>query len=73
VGIEKGTHRHQMMTCWRLATSPLDAKQWRQHKHLLQKSAPGTLKDHEQRKLEQLRFWADRHVMRKSFALTLLR
>ena len=58
---------------WAVARSPIDPKQWRRHQHLLQKGAAGTLSERDRRELERLRAEADRHVLRKSFALALLK
>ncbi len=58
---------------WAVASSPLAPKAWRRHKRLLQKNAAGTLSEREQHELEHLRAETDRHVLRKSFALALLK
>ena len=58
---------------WAIASAPVDPKQWRRHKRLLQKNTGGVLNEHEQRELERLRTETDRHVIRRSFALALLK
>jgi len=58
---------------WAVANSPIDPGQWQRHRHLLQKNADATLGEQEQRELEHLRTQADRYVLRRSFALALLK
>jgi succinate dehydrogenase flavin-adding protein (antitoxin of CptAB toxin-antitoxin module) len=58
---------------WAIAQSSIDPKQWRRHQRLLRKNAVRTLSPHEQAELEKLREETDRHVLRKSFALALLK
>ncbi len=58
---------------WAIARSPVDPRQWRRHKQLLQKNATGTLNDREGRELERLRTATDRYVLRQSYALAVLK
>jgi len=58
---------------WAVARRAIDAKQWRRHKRLLQKSATGGLSVRERSELERLRAETDRQVIRTSFALALLK
>jgi len=58
---------------WAVASSSIDLKQWRRHKRLLRKNAAGPLSERERRELEQLRAETDQRVVRKSFALALLK
>ena len=58
---------------WAIASTPVEPKQWRRHKRLLQKNTSATLSEPERRELEHLRAETDRHVLRKSFALALLK
>ena len=58
---------------WAVARSSLDSKQWRKHRQLLEKNTAGDLKERDQHELDRLRLEADRFVLRKSFALALLK
>ncbi|HOU16071.1 MAG TPA: hypothetical protein PKZ84_23450 [Anaerolineae bacterium] len=58
---------------WAVAHSVLDAQQWRRHQDLLFRNAEQTLTDAERAELEQLRRETDRYVLRKSFALAILK
>jgi hypothetical protein len=58
---------------WAVASSAIDARRWRRHQRLLHKCTSGALTESEQRELERLRVETDRHVIRKSFALALLK
>ena len=58
---------------WAVARSSLDSHAWQKHQRLLRKNANGTLSDRGQYELEHLRFQTDRSVLRKSFALALLK
>lgn len=58
---------------WAVARSPIDPKRWRRHQRLLRKNANGVLGTREQTELENLRAETDRHVLRKSFALAVLK
>jgi len=58
---------------WAVANSPVDPGQWQRHRHLLHKNADGTLSEQEQHELEHLRAQVDRYVLRRSFALALLK
>jgi succinate dehydrogenase flavin-adding protein (antitoxin of CptAB toxin-antitoxin module) len=58
---------------WAVARSSIDPKQWQRHKRLLRKSTAGTLSEREHSELERLRAETDRQVLRKSFALALLK
>jgi hypothetical protein len=58
---------------WAVASASIDAKQWRRHQRLLRKNTTGVLSEREQRELENLRGATDRQVMRRSFAVALLK
>lgn len=58
---------------WAVARSSVDPKQWRRHQRLLRKNGAGALSAPEQGELERLRAETDRQVLRKSFALALLK
>jgi hypothetical protein len=58
---------------WSLAREPLPAEQWRHHQRLLRKHATGALTAREQQDLDQLRDTTDRAVLRRSYALALLK
>lgn len=58
---------------WAIARSSIDPKRWRRHQSLLRKNAAGALNEREQMELARLRAETDRQVLRKSFALALLK
>ena len=58
---------------WSLAREPLPAEQWPRHQRLLQKHATGALTAREQQDLDQLHDTTDRFVLRRSYALALLK
>lgn len=58
---------------WAVARSSFDSQQWRRHQRLLRKNAAGTLSAREHSELEKSRTELDRYVLRKSFALALLK
>ncbi|MCX7839553.1 MAG: hypothetical protein N2559_08890 [Anaerolineae bacterium] len=58
---------------WAIARSSVAPQQWRRHQRLLRKNTAGTLSAREQSELEKSRAELDRHVLRKSFALALLK
>jgi hypothetical protein len=58
---------------WAIARSSIDPKGWQRHKRLLRKNAAGALAERERAELARLRAETDRQVLRKSFALVLLK
>ena len=58
---------------WAVARAPLPAVHWRRHQRLLQKGEQGTLTATEQAALTALREETDRYVLRRSYALALLK
>ncbi|MBM3128122.1 MAG: hypothetical protein FJ009_05720 [Chloroflexi bacterium] len=58
---------------WAVARSSIDPKQWRRHQALLRKNAAGALNEREQAELARLRAETDHQVLRKSFALAVLK
>ena len=58
---------------WQIADERLDAKLWRRHKLLLAKNEAGALSSREENELRQLREITDHFVLRRSFALALLK
>jgi hypothetical protein len=58
---------------WAVAHSSIDPKRWRRHQSLLRKNAAGALSEREQAELARLRTETDHQVLRKSFALALLK
>lgn len=58
---------------WAVAQSAVPSGQWRRHEQLLQKNADGELSDEERQELEHLRKETDRLVLRRSYALALLK
>ena len=58
---------------WAIAHNPLPSQQWRRHQHLLHKTEAETLSSAEQRELEELRTVTDQFVIRRSYALALLK
>lgn len=58
---------------WAVTRSTLTLQSTRRHKRLLEKNSSGTLTEREQEELERLRGETDRWLLRKSFALALLK
>lgn len=58
---------------WAVARGAIDAQQWRRHQELLYRNAEETLTAEEHGELEQLRQETDRYVIRKSFAMAVLK
>ncbi len=58
---------------WAVAASSVEPQQWQRHQRLLQKNAAGALSEKNRRELERLRTETDKQVIRKSFALALLK
>jgi predicted transcriptional regulator len=58
---------------WAVAREATSPAQWRRHQRLLQKVQDGTLTDGEQAELDALRSLVDREVLRRSYALALLK
>ncbi len=60
-------------TIWKIAKTPVDSKSWRRHQFLLQKNETKTLSQAEQQELAQLRQDIDHLILRRSYALALLK
>lgn len=58
---------------WAIAREPLPKEQWRRHQQLLRKNGSRGLKDAEREELSHLRSLTDRLVLRRSYALALLK
>ncbi|MBK9715734.1 MAG: hypothetical protein IPO81_31295 [Kouleothrix sp.] len=58
---------------WALAREALLGEQWRRHQRLLRKRETAALTAREQQELDQLRDRSDRAVLRRSYALALLK
>jgi hypothetical protein len=58
---------------WAIGKGTLPTAQWRRHQHLLHKGEQGLLAPDEQAELAQLREATDHFVMRRSYALALLK
>jgi hypothetical protein len=58
---------------WAIAQEPLPKEQWRRHQKLLRKNSSRGLKATEREELSQLRSQTDRLVLRRSYALALLK
>ena len=58
---------------WAVARTTIPPARWRRHQRLLQKVQDGTLTDGEQVELDMLRSVVDRDVLRRSYALALLK
>jgi hypothetical protein len=58
---------------WAVAREATFPARWRRHQRLLQKVQDGTLTDVEQAELDELRSSVDREVLRRSYALALLK
>ena len=60
-------------TLWKLAKVPLNVKQWKRHQDLLDKNQNEDLSTSDQIELAHLRDRVDKFVMRRSYALALLK
>lgn len=58
---------------WAIARAPLSPQQWRRHQRLLRKAQENTLTAAEQSELAKLREATDQFVIRRSYALALLK
>jgi hypothetical protein len=58
---------------WALAREPLPDQHWRRHQRLLGKAETSALTSAERRELTELRKATDRFVIRRSYALALLK
>jgi hypothetical protein len=58
---------------WAVAQNTVPIDQWRRHEQLLQKNVDGVLSEEERRDLDRLRDETDRLVLRRSYALALLK
>ena len=58
---------------WAIAQEPLPSPQWRRHQRLLRKAQEGTMTEADQHELAVLRTATDRYVIRRSYALALLK
>lgn len=58
---------------WRIALDSLPSDPWRRHRRLLRKNEANTLTDAEREELARLRAATDRFVVRRSYALALLK
>jgi len=58
---------------WAIAQEALPKAQWRRHQRLLHKNSAQGLTDPERAELDQLRGLTDRLVLRRSYALALLK
>ena len=58
---------------WAIAQEPLPSRQWRDHQRLLHKMQEDILTEAEKAELAALRTDADRSVIRRSYALALLK
>jgi len=58
---------------WEIAREELQADQWQQHRRLLNKNEVGTLTDADRQDLDRLRTITDQFVLRRSYALALLK
>ncbi len=58
---------------WAVAKAPLPSSRWQRHQRLLRKAEDGALTLSDQTELAQLREAADSFVIRRSYALALLR
>ncbi len=56
-----------------VAQESVPSEQWRRHEHLLSKNQDGSLTEAERAELTRLRMAADRLVLRRSYALALLK
>ena len=58
---------------WAIGQQSLDAKQWRRHQTLLEKAQQEQLLDRERNELAHLRTLTDQFVLRRSYALAVLK
>ncbi len=58
---------------WQVVRTPISPTRWRRHQRLLEKNAEGQLTKKERVELDKLRTETDEQVLRKSFALALLK
>ena len=58
---------------WKIAREPLPPDQWRRHQRLLHKNEDSALTSAESEELARLRAVTDRFVLRRSYALALLK
>jgi hypothetical protein len=58
---------------WAVTKEQLPPQQWRRHQRLLRKAQEGTLAAAEHQELAELRAAVDRFVIRRSYALALLK
>lgn len=58
---------------WAVAREASSPERWRRHQRLLQKVQDGTLSEAEHVELDELRSSVDREVLRRSYALALLK
>lgn len=58
---------------WNIVKEPPPTQSWRQHQRLLRKAEDGALTHVERAKLAELRETTDRSVIRRSYALALLK
>lgn len=58
---------------WQIASAELPIGQWRRHRRLLRKNEAGALTDAGREELARLRAEADRFVLRRSYALAVLK
>lgn len=58
---------------WAIARTPQDRVRWRRHQYLLRKNIERVLTGKEQKELETLRTETDNLVLKKSFALAVLK
>ena len=65
--------RADRATLWRIAHEKLPSDQWRRHEELLERNQAGMLSATEQAELYSLRERTDLFVLRRSYALALLK
>ena len=58
---------------WQIASAALPADQWQRHQRLLRKNEAGALTEVEHEQLAHLRTEVDRFVLRRSYALAVLK
>lgn len=58
---------------WQVVRTPINPTHWRRHQRLLDKNSEGELTPKERGELDKLRAETDEQVLRKSFALALLK
>ncbi len=72
-GEVSGLLRLKDQELWQVVRTPINPTRWRRHQRLLEKNSEGELTLKEQAELEKLRVETDDQVLRKSFALALLK